>query len=312
MFLQTLPAMGRQGVNDAAGGCTRSRYIPGSPPGMGARRLMGVMGHCICQAAPNPFHRRVIKAISLARHGSAHALHEMAFVVVLVNKHGIRFSAEEGRLLTELINCFRSAEDVPLLSLIEEIVRTDGDLRARVEKKYRHDERFGDLRRCLQLDGYIVENKRLSQIDPSFIDAPLLDDDLLVELNASGLSGAEEIVRKVNSSSELFRSSPPNYNACLNDIRVALETLAKAIAVAQQLSSSPPYDNTKWGSVIGFLRIVGFITQEEEKGLAGVYGFVSPGSHRPVGLSEEQMARLGRSLALGMCWFLVKSYKAAQ
>lgn len=240
-------------------------------------------------------------------------LHETAFVVVLVNKHDICFSTEEGRLLTELNNCFRSANDEQLLSLVEEIARTDSDLRARVEKKYRHEERFGDLRRCLQLDGYIIENKRLTQTDPSISDAPSLDDDLLNELNASDLSGAEEIVKKINSSSELFRSTPPNYNACLNDIRIALETLAKAIAVTQQLSnSSPPYDNPKWGAVIGFLKTAGFITQEEEKGLAGVYSFVSPGSHRPVGISEEQMARLGRSLALGMCWFLVKNYKAAQ
>jgi len=149
-------------------------------------------------------------------------LHETAFVVASVNKHGIRFSTEEGRLLTGLINCFRSANDEQLLSLIEEIARTDSDLRARVEKKYRHEERFGDLRRCLQLDGYIIENKRLTQTDPSISDAPPLDDDLLIELNASGLSNADEIVRKVNSSSELFRSSPHNYNACLNDIRVAL------------------------------------------------------------------------------------------
>jgi hypothetical protein len=56
---------------------------------------------------------------------------------------------------------------------------------------------------------------------------------------------------------------------------------------------------------------VKFITNEEEKGLVGVYGFVSPGSHRPLGIPEEQMTRLGRSLALGMCWFLVKSYQSA-
>lgn len=237
-------------------------------------------------------------------------LHETAFVIVLVSKHGIRISVEAGRLLTELTNCLRSAKDDQIFSLVEEIARTESDLRARVEKKYRHGERFGDLRRCLQLDGYIIENMRLMQTDPSISDTSSLDDDLLQELKASGLSDAEEIVAKINSSSELFRASPPNYNACLNEIRVALETLAKAIAAAQQSAGSPYYEQTKWGSVIGFLKTVGFITQEEEKGLAGVYGFVSPGSHRPVVLSEEQMARLGRSLALGMCWFLVKSYRA--
>ncbi|WP_025040428.1 hypothetical protein [Nitrosospira briensis] len=238
-------------------------------------------------------------------------LHETAFIVVLVSKHDILISVEEARLLTELAECLRSASDEKLLSLVEEIARTAGDLRARVNQKYRHDERFSDLCRCLQLDGYIIENNNLTQADPSISDAPSLDDDLLQELKASGLSDAEEIAKKINTSSDSFRSSPPNYNACLNDIRVALETLVRAIATTQQSADSPPYEQTKWGSVLSFLKAVGFITQEEEKGLAGVYGFISPGSHRPVGISEEKMARLGRSLALSMCWFLVKSYRTA-
>lgn len=238
-------------------------------------------------------------------------LHETAFIVVLVSKHDILISVEEARLLTEVAECLRSASDEKLLSLIEEIARTAGDLRARVNPKYRHDERFSDLCRCLQLDGYIVENANLTQTDPSISDAPSLDDDLLQELKASGLSDVAEIAKKIDASSDSFRSSPPNYNACLNDIRIALETLVRAIATTQQSTGSPSYEQTKWGSVLGFLKAVGFITQEEEKGLAGVYGFVSPGSHRPVGISEEEMARLGRSLALSMCWFLVKSYRAA-
>ena len=90
-----------------------------------------------------------------------------------------------------------------------------------------------------------------------------------------------------------------------------LETVYEALAATQVKPDSPRYENTKWGSVLSFLKLVEFITQEEEKGLAGVYGFVSPGSHRPVGISEEEMARLGRSLALGMCWFLIKCYRAA-
>lgn len=238
-------------------------------------------------------------------------LQETDFVVVLVSKHGIGISIGNGSVLIDLIGCLRSASDEQMLSLVEEIARTNGDLRSRVNPKYRYDERFSDLCRCLQLDGYLLEGKTLTQTDPSIGDAPPLDDDLLQELRASGLSDAEEIAEKINASSESFRSSPPNYNACLNDVRVALETLARAIATTQQQADSPAYEKTKWGSVLGFLKAVGFITQEEEKGLAGVYGFVSPGSHRPVGISEEEMARLGRSLALGMCWFLVKSYRAA-
>lgn len=238
-------------------------------------------------------------------------LHQPDFVVVLLGKHEMRSSVEDGQFLTDVLRSLRSAADEKVISLLEEIARTTGDLRARINPKYRYDERFSDLCRCLQLDGYIVENKRIVQTDPSIGDAPPLEDDLIEALKASGLSEADTIAKKINDSSESFRSSPPNYNACLNDIRVALESLARAIAVTRQAADTPSFDQTKWGSVIGFLRQVEFITQEEEKGLAGVYGFVSPGSHRPLGIPEEQMARLGRSLALGMCWFLVKGYQRA-
>jgi hypothetical protein len=55
--------------------------------------------------------------------------------------------------------------------------------------------------------------------------------------------------------------------------------------------------------------MAGIITQEQERGLTGVYGFVSPGAHRPIGISEEQMTWLGRSLAMSMSWFLLKRHR---
>lgn len=234
-------------------------------------------------------------------------LYETNFALLLISKHSIQVSAENA---IELAECIFSASDEALLSMLEEIARTSGDLRARINPKYRYNERLTDLRLCLQLDGYLLEDKRLMRTDPSIGDAPSLSDDLIQELNASGLSAVNDIVEKINASSESFRSSPQNYNACLNDVRVALETLARSIATTQQSANSPHYDNKKWGSVLGFLKTTGFITQDEEKGLAGVYGFVSPGSHNAISISDEEMTRLGRSLALGMCWFLVKSYRA--
>ncbi|MEW6645856.1 MAG: hypothetical protein AB1450_01480 [Pseudomonadota bacterium] len=238
-------------------------------------------------------------------------LYEVGFVVVLLGKHGMHASVENGRLLSDVLQSLRSATDAETLSLLDEIARTSGDLRTRVSPRYRYDERFSDLCRCLELDGYVIDQKRVVQTDPSVSDAPPLEDDLIDALKVSGLDDALAIVSKIDASSESFRSSPPNYNACLNDIRIALETLAKSIAEKGESQTAPPYDKTKWGSVISFLRQVGFITHEEEKGLAGVYGFISPGSHRPIGISEEQMARLGRSLALSMCWFLVKTHEGS-
>ncbi len=42
----------------------------------------------------------------------------------------------------------------------------------------------------------------------------------------------------------------------------------------------------------------------------GVYGFISRASHTPIGFSEQEFARLGRSLALGFCYFLIKQFNA--
>lgn len=238
-------------------------------------------------------------------------IHEQDFVVVLLGKHQLHSSVGDGQFLIDVLRSIQNAADDKVLSLLEEVARTSGDLRSRINPKYRHDERLSDLSRCLQLDGYVIEDKKFRQTDPSISDAPPLEDDLIEALKASGLSEADIIAKKINDSSESFRSSPPNYNACLNDMRVTLETLARAIAATLQTDDTLPYDQTKWGSIVAFLRQVEFITNEEEKGLVGVYGFVSPGSHRPLGIPEEQMARLGRSLALGMCWFLVKSYQSA-
>jgi hypothetical protein len=89
-----------------------------------------------------------------------------------------------------------------------------------------------------------------------------------------------------------------------------METLATSIAQVRQTQHAGPFDSTKWGSIISYFKMTGFITEEEERGLVGVFGFVSPGSHRPLGLSDQEMARLGRSFIEGMCWFLVKRYGA--
>ena len=119
-----------------------------------------------------------------------------------------------------------------------------------------------------------------------------------------------DIVQKINDSAQAFRASPPDYNASLVNARVARETLASPIALDVASPGQPPFDPTKWGgvSVLGYLRKSGEITVEEEQGLAGVLRFLSPGAHRPVAIPEVQMARLGRSFALNMCWFLLQNH----
>lgn len=237
-------------------------------------------------------------------------------VVLLLEKHQIdAFGVESAQsygseILTELVRALDAACEEAIRSLAGEIARTSGDLRSHVSPKYTYDERFDDLQRCAYLDGYIFENQEVVPVDPTIVGVAPLEDDLTKILDCSGLGGAADVIRKLNDSASSFRSDPPNFNATLNDARVALQTLATQIALELQMRQGGNFEKTKWGSVISYLLQIGFITTEEERGLAGVFGFVSPGSHRPVGFSDQEMARLGRSFAAGMCYFLVKRYLA--
>ncbi|MCP1418479.1 hypothetical protein J3D47_002722 [Pseudomonas laurylsulfativorans] len=241
------------------------------------------------------------------------AQQDTAVSITLFSKYNIEhpplYSAQ---LLMSLINAFRDQNDRNLLLILQEIIATQGSLRASVSPKHVFDERMYDLIQCLLIDGYIVQDKKLTQADPSIADAAPLEDDLIIALRNSGFPQCEAIIEKISDSAEAFRSSPSDYNAALTNARVALEALAVDVAadVALQLQTATTYNPTKWGEVIGFLRSSGEITVEEEKGLAGVFGFLSPGAHRPIGIPENQMARLGRSFALNMCWFLLQNRTA--
>ncbi len=237
-------------------------------------------------------------------------LQEPMVSLVLLGKYGVQhLSLSPGQLLYGLLNTLRGLDDRTIMLALSEVVATPGDLRARVNPKYRFDERMHDLAQCLLLDGYIIQDKKLVQTDPSIADAAPLEDDLVAALQASGAPRAEEIIAKINDSAGAFQATPPDYNASLVNARIALETLASDVAadVASRVQGSATYNPSKWGQVISFLRSTGEITLEEERGLAGVFGFLSPGAHRPVGIPEDQMTRLGRSFALNMCWFLLKN-----
>ena len=77
---------------------------------------------------------------------------------------------------------------------LAEVVATSGDLRSRINQKYRFDERMRDLTQCLLLDGYIIQDKKLVQTDPSIADAAPLEDDLIDALENSGMPRAQAII----------------------------------------------------------------------------------------------------------------------
>lgn len=232
--------------------------------------------------------------------------------IVLFTKHDLRLVVHGNTLLFALNSALRDqASSVGVAAMLEEIVRTQADLRNRVTPRYRFDERLDDLARCLLLDGYRIMDKRVLPLDPSMPDSPPIEDELLESLAQSGLDFDNSIRQKLLDSAAAFRAVPPNYNACMNDGRVGLESIAREIAKGLSRTNPTTYDSTKWGSILTFLRLGEFLTLEEEQGLAGVYKFLSPGSHRPLGLTEAEMSRLGRAIALSMCWFLVKRYTGA-
>jgi hypothetical protein len=200
-----------------------------------------------------------------------------------------------------------AADRARLVSVVDEIVRTQGDTRARSADEYRFDERFADLRACLELDGYTFRKEGLHATDPAVEDVGLpIEDDLISALTEGALPRSRDVVDKLTDSANSFRRTPPNYNACLNDARVALQTLMTEIADRRRARVPGTYDATKFGQVLAYLRSTGFVDEVEEKQIASVFGFLSRGSHRAVGPSEQEMARLGRSLACSICWFLVK------
>ena len=87
------------------------------------------------------------------------ALFETDFVLVLCGKHGLGMTVEDNALLTTLngnFSCTKKPES--LLAIVEEIARTQGDLRARINPKYRFKERFED-RSCKLSVEYLAKAK---------------------------------------------------------------------------------------------------------------------------------------------------------
>lgn len=240
------------------------------------------------------------------------ALQETGVLSVLFEKHGAATPnfGYFGNPIEALRPVMSEMPDEQLRSILDEIVRTQGDLRYRVSPRYRYEERWNDFVRCLELDGYRVESRQLVPVDPTIEGASPIDDDLSAEIRRSQLPEAQAVLRLLEASASAFRQAQPDYNACLSNARVALETLGRAIAKARLAKHPGSFDETKWGQVLAYLRASGLLTKNEEEGIAGVYGFISPGAHVPVGLTQEEMVRLGRSQMASVSYFLIKRYNA--
>lgn len=205
---------------------------------------------------------------------------------------------------TEISEALSNAVHDSIESLIDEVVRTNGDLSNRVTPRYRFKERWHDFGKCLLLDGFKIEDKTILRLEPVIESTKPVEDDLTNELNNSNSVPSDEIIRHIKLSAESFKKSSPDYNACLSHSRIALETIVRAVAKLKNLETTE--DNKAWGKSLSHLKTTGFITTKEESAIASTYTFISDGAHIPVGFTEEEFVRFGRNLAMSVCYFVIK------
>ena len=237
-------------------------------------------------------------------------------VEVLLQKHGIDFVAGMSSydFVSDLKEALLSASEEQLLQLTGEVIRTRGSIRYKFDTKYVFEEHWHDLNLSLLLDGFRTEidgpldERGLVAADPTVVDQPVVEDDLTDAIDRSGLVESEKIIASIRASADHFRAETPDYSASLTHSRIALHELAKAIAGEWRKSHSATYQEDKWGQVIAFLRTTGFIDEREEKAVASTYSFISPGSHTLLSLTENEEARLGRTLFHSMAYFLTKRW----
>jgi len=226
-------------------------------------------------------------------------LFEQDVVHILLEKHDITVY---GYSQIEISSALSEADQSSIETLIDEAVRTNGDLRNRISPRYRFDERWSDFCKCLLLDGFKIEENKILRIEPFIESSEPVEDDLTNELNKSNLNSSNNITRHIKLSAETFRQLSPDYNACLSHSRIALETIVREIAKHYGL------DSKTWGKSLSHIKTKRVITNKEESAIASTYTFISDGAHVPIGFTEEEFARLGRNLAMSVCYFVIKKF----
>lgn len=195
-------------------------------------------------------------------------------------------------------------------SLVSELARETAAIRAGAPTKYVFDGRWREVQRWLLHDGWTVESGELVRIAPAAEEATGIRDALIETLAASDLDWDTGIRTSIKKASEAFVREPPDYNASVTNVRIALETTARRAATARAAAGGPPYPNDSWGLALAYLRSTGVLTVQEEEVLARLYTFTSPAAHVPTGITQEEWARLARTFGLGACFFILRKHQA--
>ncbi|MCE5271143.1 hypothetical protein LLH00_07655 [bacterium] len=208
----------------------------------------------------------------------------------------------------DVFSKIKNADFECLMLVVQETVNKKNSLRTEVQPRYKFDEQWADLEKCLMLDGYRFENGDVVRFDPDLGESAFCEDDLYKEIENSGLSANREIIHLLEQSADDFRKADADLNGALTNARVALETLVRGIA-KQNGWIEPEDKNSLFGPALGFLRINSFLTKQEDETIHSVYKFVCPGAHVPVLYKSVEFVRLGRSLVGYMIYFLLRTYR---
>lgn len=235
------------------------------------------------------------------------AVIDRQIIRVILDKYGLNEDAVSSA--TSIRDEIASSPIDELTELVQEVITTSSTLRNSVSPRYKYDDRFEEFRKSLLLDGYKIEDKSISALDPNHEGKEPVEDALLIELENSGLDNSEKIKKCITSSATDFLKSPADFNGSLTNIRVALETTVREIALVNGFINNRTSGNT-WGPSLAHLKACGFLTEKEEKALAAIFTFISDGAHVPIGFSEEEFVRLGRNICSSMCYFTIKKHNA--
>jgi hypothetical protein len=198
-------------------------------------------------------------------------------------------------------------------ALVAELVSQRNQLRHSAPTRHVFDTRVVDLQRWLFHDGWVIDDEgHLVAVGAAVEEATGVRDSLLEELTASGLDADHVLERALNDAAQAFRSDPPDFNESTTKVRIALETVARRAAPALAARRGVPAPVDSWGASLTFLRLnAQLLTLPEEQALAAMYTLISPGAHRPTGLTDEEWARLARTFALSATYFLLRKYRSA-
>jgi hypothetical protein len=209
-----------------------------------------------------------------------------------------------------LLHIQRSS-DVEVRNLLVELMTNTRAIRADAPTKYVFEDRLRDLEAWLRHDGWRVEDGALVRETPAIEEATMVRDLLIETLERSPLDAEGKIREQIRKAAEDFVTDPPDLNSSTTHVRVALETIARSGAATIAARVQDPLPDDRWGAALTYLRQWQILTPDAEKGIAAAYSFISDGAHVPKGLSDLEWARLVRTIALSMAYFLVQVIVAA-